>query len=64
MQRRAIRLIVSKKKGDVLKLNELQFQRPCPDGAISVNDINKIIGKKLSKDIENGDCLRREDIVW
>lgn len=64
LQRRAIRLIVSKKKGDILKLNELQFQRPCPDDAISVNDLNKIIGKKLSKDIENGDCLRREDIVW
>lgn len=64
LQRRAIRLIVTKQKGEVINLKDIQFQRPCPDDAISVNDFSQIIGKKLSRNKDNGDCIRKEDIIW
>lgn len=64
LQRRSIRLIVKKKENEVLNFEDIQFQRPCPNDAISVNDINKIIGKKLTRSKDNGDYLRKEDIKW
>ena len=64
LQRRAIRLVVTKQKGEVINLEDIQFQRPCPDDAISVNDFSQIIGKKLSRGKDNGDCIRKEDIIW
>ena len=64
LQRRSIRLIKNKFKGEILKIEDIQFQRPCPENAISVNDINKIVGKKISNNKDNGDCLYKEDILW
>ena len=61
---RSIRLIVNKSAGETLALKDIQFQRPCPNDAISVNDIDTIIGKELLKDIECGDCIRKEHIKW
>ena len=64
LQRRAIRLVVTKQEGEVINLEDIQFQRPCPDDAISVNDFSQIIGKKLSKNKDNGDYIKMEDIIW
>jgi sialic acid synthase SpsE len=64
LQRRAIRLIVDKNEGDLIKIEDIQFQRPCPEDAVSVNDIDKIVGKKFSRNKENGDYIKLEDIVW
>tara|TARA_B100002052_G_C15879933_1_gene598727 strand:- start:1407 stop:2480 length:1074 start_codon:yes stop_codon:yes gene_type:complete len=64
LQRRAIRTIKGLKEGEVLKITDIQFQRPCPQDAISVNDIDKIIGKTILSDIENGDYLRKQHIRW
>jgi len=64
LQRRAIRLVITKKEGEVIKLEDIQFQRPCPENAISVNDFSQIIGKKLSKNKDNGDYIKKEDIIW
>ena len=64
LQRRAIRLVITKKEGEVIKLEDIQFQRPCPENAISVNDFSQIIGKKLSKNKDNGDYIKMEDIIW
>tara|TARA_X000000950_G_scaffold14462_1_gene15646 strand:- start:20669 stop:21742 length:1074 start_codon:yes stop_codon:yes gene_type:complete len=64
LQRRSIRTIKSLKEGEVLKITDIQFQRPCPQDAISVNDIDKIIGKTILSDIENGDYLRKQHIKW
>ena len=64
LQRRAIRLVVTKQEGEVINIEDIQFQRPCPDDAISVNDFSQIIGKKLSRNKDNGDCIRKEDIIW
>jgi sialic acid synthase SpsE len=64
LQRRAIRLIVNKHKGEEIKIQDVEFQRPCPLDSISLNDINQIIGKKLTKDKDKGDYLKKEDIKW
>ena len=64
LQRRAIRLIVDKFKGEIINFDDIQFQRPCPDDAISINDIDKIVGKELSCDIKNGDYLKINSILW
>ncbi len=64
LQRRAIRTTKSLTANDILKIEDLQFQRPCPQNALSVNDIESIIGKKILKDIDNGDYLRIDHIKW
>lgn len=64
LQRRAIRLVVDKSEGEVINIEDIQFQRPCPEDAISVNDVDKIIGKKVSCNIKNGDYLRVNNILW
>mgnify|MGYP006075784321 CR=1 FL=1 len=64
LQRRAIRLVVTKEEGGLINQEDIQFQRPCPDDAISVNDFSQIIGKKLSRSKDNGDYIRKEDIIW
>lgn len=64
LQRRAIRLVANKLKGEIISLEDIQYQRPCPEDAISVNDVEKIIGKRLSRDFESGDYIKIEDILW
>ena len=64
LQRRSIRTVKEIKIGDTIKLEDIQFQRPCPSDAISVNDIELIIGKKLIKEIKLGDYLRKEHVQW
>ena len=39
LQRRSIRTTIVKLKGDVLSLDDIQFQRPCPKDAISINEV-------------------------
>ena len=48
LQRRSIRTINSIEVGDTIKEKDFQFQRPCPNDAISINDFKLIIGKKLT----------------
>ena len=64
LQRRAIRFISDVKKGDKIDLTKVQFQRPCPKDAISVNEIDKLVGKEINFDIVSGDYLRKEHIKW
>ena len=64
LQRRAIRFVVAKNEGEEIKLEDIQFQRPCPDDAISINHFSQIIGKKLSRKKDSGDYFKKEDIVW
>ncbi|MEY4458804.1 MAG: hypothetical protein RIT38_9 [Bacteroidota bacterium] len=64
LQRRAIRLVLDKMKGDKINLEDIQFQRPCPEDAISINDVEKILGKRLSRDFTCGDYIKIEDILW
>jgi sialic acid synthase SpsE len=64
LQRRAIRVTKDINKDELLIIENIQFQRPCPADAIHPNDIKKIINKKLTKNIVNGDYLRLEHFDW
>ena len=62
LQRRSIRLINKKKKGEKLKKKDLICLRPCPRDAIYPYEINKIIGKKLNKNLSIHDYLKWKDL--
>lgn len=64
LQRRAIRVTETIHANDILKIDKVQFQRPCPPDAISINDIDSLLNKKIIKTIQNGDYLRKEHIGW
>lgn len=64
LQRRAIRVIKNLKEGDKLDGSHIEFQRPCPDDAIDINAVDKLINKKLDRDIDKGDYLRLEHFDW
>ncbi len=62
VQRRAIRLTKSKKKGDILSLNDIEMLRPCPENAYSPSNIQDILGKKLNTDKDAGDCIYLNEV--
>jgi N-acetylneuraminate synthase len=62
LQRRAIRVIKDMKKGDIITSNAIEFQRPAPIDCFIGNDINKVLNKRLSKDIVFGDYIRIEHL--
>jgi len=64
LQRRAIRTIETMSPDDVIERRKIQFQRTCPPDAISVNEIDDLLGKKVIANIESGDYLRKEHIGW
>ena len=47
LQRRSIRAKRNIKKGEIIKLVDFEFQRPCPQDALKLNDFDKYLGKKL-----------------
>ena len=64
LQRRAIRVTRDVSQGEAFDRSIVQFQRPCPPDAISVNDINSLTGLEINKNIIHGDYLRREHFKW
>tara|TARA_A100001011_G_C14319529_1_gene849772 strand:+ start:201 stop:1262 length:1062 start_codon:yes stop_codon:yes gene_type:complete len=59
LQRRAIRLVKNKKINEIIKKKDLCFLRPCPDDALAIYEIRKIIGKKYDRDYKKGDYIRK-----
>jgi N-acetylneuraminate synthase len=62
LQRRAIRLAESVECGETVSVENLRFQRPCPEDALSVNDVEKILGKKYRHTLPAGEYLRVSDV--
>ena len=62
LQRRSIRVNKEIKKNHIIKRDDLDVLRPCPKNAIDPRNINKILGKKINKDLIKGEILRWEDI--
>jgi sialic acid synthase SpsE len=58
LQRRSIRINKNLIKGHMLKKNDLDFLRPCPKDAIPPYEYEKIINKKLNKDLSEGEYLK------
>ena len=62
LQRRAIRVKKDLSVGDIIGEKDLEFLRPCPTDAIPPYELEKVIGKKLIKNIKSGDCLKWTNI--
>lgn len=62
LQRRAIRVKSGLPKGHVLTAENLEVLRPCPLDALPPFEMNKVIGKKVRKDLTEGDHIRWIDL--
>jgi sialic acid synthase SpsE len=62
LQRRSIRIKKDMVAGDVIIEDDLEFLRPCPEGALPPYELEKILGKKLTEDIKSGDYIKCSNI--
>lgn len=61
VQRRAIRSKVDLLAGDIIKLEDLEFLRPCPSDALTPGDLSEVVGSKITRNISSGDHFTRDD---
>lgn len=54
LQRRSIRAVKSLKAGHILTNSDIEVLRPCPEDGIPPYMIDKVLGKRLTKDLEAG----------
>ena len=62
LQRRAIRAKHNLVKGGIITVDDLEFLRPCPADAIQPYEVDRILNKRLIKDIESSECITWESI--
>ena len=62
LQRRAIRLADSVATGETINIENLRFQRPCLEDALSINDVEKILGKKSRRFLLAGEHIKISDV--
>jgi N-acetylneuraminate synthase len=62
VQRRSVRYLRNLAKGQVIGSADLFPLRPIPQGGIPPYEMNKIIGKKLKKDVGQDDLVKWEDL--
>ena len=62
LQRRAIRVKTNLLKGNIILKKDLEVLRPCPEDAVSPNQISKIVGKQLKNNISKGDYIKWSDL--
>ena len=58
LQRRSIRAKRNIIKGEEIKANDFEFQRPCPLDALKLNDFDKFIGKRIEIDLPKDEYLK------
>jgi N-acetylneuraminate synthase len=62
LQRRAIRMGVELTAGSVLTREHLSVLRPCPADALPPYEMNKLIGKRIRRNLGKGEHLRWIDL--
>ncbi|MGB2401362.1 MAG: N-acetylneuraminate synthase family protein [Porticoccaceae bacterium] len=62
IQRRSIRVARDINVGEILKLSDLEFLRPCPDDGITPADVSQVIDRLCNTEKKKGDCLRFSDL--
>ena len=63
LQRRCIRTARALKTGTILKRADLTVLRPAPRDGISPYELEKVIGKRLCVDTEEGEHLKWADLA-
>jgi N-acetylneuraminate synthase len=63
VQRRCLRAARDLTAGTVLREDMLEALRPAPRDSIFPFDLMKVVGKKLTRDIAAGECLRWTSIT-
>lgn len=61
LQRRSLRAVKDLSAGHILTLRDLIPLRPSPLGSLQPFEVNKILGKSLKRDIDEGECLKSTD---
>ena len=61
IQRRSIRVTKDLTSGSIIKKNNLICLRPCPSDALQPYEIEKILNKKIKRNIRAGDYLKKSD---
>jgi N-acetylneuraminate synthase len=62
LQRRSIRLRASRPRGSVLQRADLTMLRPCPVDAMAPWEVARVLGRKLTRDLNAGDPVRWIDL--
>ena len=62
LQRRAVRAMSVLRSGHELSANDLTVLRPCPADALPPYRMGELVGRKLRRDIREGDVVRLEDV--
>jgi N-acetylneuraminate synthase len=63
VQRRCLRAASDLKAGTILQENMLEALRPAPTDAVMPYDLPRVIGRRLSGDLPQGECLRWSSLV-
>ena len=59
VQRRGVWAKKNLKKNEKLFLKDIKFLRPCPKGSVSPFEIKKYIGRRLKKNINKNNLIRK-----
>lgn len=63
LQRRAIRVKNDLAKGTILKKDDLEVLRPCPEDGLPPYMLPQVIGLKLFRDYKKGEHIRWRDLI-
>jgi len=62
LQRRSLRAVAAFKKNHIITVNDFVALRPCPKDALEPFELEKVIGKSLTRDLPQGEYLRISDV--
>jgi N-acetylneuraminate synthase len=62
LQRRALRAKHALPKGKLVERHDLIPLRPCPGDALPPYRIDELLGKRVLRDLSEGDCVRASDV--
>lgn len=63
VQRRCVRASRDLQKGETISLSNIEFLRPAPKNSLPPYESNKIIGKRMRKNIKKGSVLYKKDFI-
>lgn len=62
VQRRAVRAVRAVAPGETVTAADLNVLRPCPTDAVPPYRIGEVIGRRLTRPVDAGDCVRLADV--